>query len=188
MINIRTEWCDEVTKKVWNRQSSRRTQSCKQTDRGTVGQTDGAGPTSSISWLQEGMAGKMQQNLRGRKNVQSFQNHRGRSRDMSKQNRQQKGKVLPETLKYYDETSCSSTWMRGFDLRDQNSGYTGLFYSCTALKVDTLNWTVGLFFITNMHYARKIGLFRMVILRSLICIDASRRGRRTRSMSEPMAS
>lgn len=49
------------------------------------GWTDRAGPTSSISWLQEGMAGKMQQKLRGReKNAQSFQNHRGRSRDMSK--------------------------------------------------------------------------------------------------------
>lgn len=35
--------------------------------RQTNSQTDGAGPTSSISWLQEGMAGKMQQNLRGRK-------------------------------------------------------------------------------------------------------------------------
>lgn len=35
--------------------------------------TDGAGPTSSISWLQEGMAGKMQQNFkRQEKNVQSF--------------------------------------------------------------------------------------------------------------------
>lgn len=30
------------------------------------GWTDRAGPTSSISWLQEGMAGKMQQKLRGR--------------------------------------------------------------------------------------------------------------------------
>ncbi len=35
----------------------------RQTDR----QSDGEVPTSSISWLQEGMAGKMQQNLRGRK-------------------------------------------------------------------------------------------------------------------------
>lgn len=35
--------------------------------------TDRAGPTSSISWLQEGMAGKMQQNFkRQEKNVQSF--------------------------------------------------------------------------------------------------------------------
>lgn len=62
------------------------------------GQTDGAGPTSSISWLQEGMAGgKMQQNLggRGEKNVQSFQNHRGRSADMSKQN---KKKRQPEEI------------------------------------------------------------------------------------------
>lgn len=55
--------------------------------------TDGAGPTSSISWLQEGMAGKMQQNFkRQEKNVQSFQkNQRGRSRNMKeKQNLQQK--------------------------------------------------------------------------------------------------
>lgn len=36
--------------------------------------TDGAGPTSSISWLQGGMAGKMQQNFKRQEgNVQSFQ-------------------------------------------------------------------------------------------------------------------
>lgn len=63
----------------------------RQVDTQADGQTDGAGPTSSISWLQEGMAGGENaakfRREEGEKNVQSFQNHRGRSADMSKQNK-----------------------------------------------------------------------------------------------------
>lgn len=94
MINVRTNEAMRQIKGV--KQAVRQLDTELQTDSQTDRQTDGAGPTSSISWLQEGMAGKMQQNLRGRKkNVQSFQNHRGRSRDMSKQYRQTKRKNPP---------------------------------------------------------------------------------------------
>lgn len=61
--------------------------------------TDGAGPTSSISWLQEGMAGKMQQNFkRQEKNVQSFQKKSKRKiqKYEGKTKSATKGNVLPD--------------------------------------------------------------------------------------------
>ncbi len=65
---MRTKWYNEATKRCEaGSQAGGHGAADRQVHTQTNRQTDGAGPTSSISWLQEGMAGKMQQNLRGRK-------------------------------------------------------------------------------------------------------------------------
>lgn len=77
-----------------------------ETDRRTDRQADGAGPTSSISWLQEGMAGKMQQNLRGREKCSEL------PKSKRKIQRHEKRKVAnqKETLKYCHDTSRGQAW------------------------------------------------------------------------------
>ena len=67
-----TEMTLNVTAKWFNEANKRLEAAVRQVDKQHMdGQTDGAGPTSSISWLREGMAGKMQQNVRGWKKKHS---------------------------------------------------------------------------------------------------------------------